>query len=761
MVDNSIATIQPGSHPASNEATIGRDSALALFLVALCFRMIYIIQSADNPLFGVAVIDAQVYEGWAGRMGEGIWLRDTVGNYLPIYPAFLALQKALFGAGPLANKLVQSVMGSLAAVFMAQTAALAWNRRVGLLCGYLVAANWLLVVFEAEKYAESFSIFFLSLTFWLLLKPSNRFWTVTASGFTFALSAGARANLFLLLPFILWWLLRSSRSSYKSAILKATLFCLGTIVIIGPIVHRNYQVSGVPMLRAQATWSLYSGLAPEFKGLHPPVGILFDKYMHLPLQEGLRTEKDIERFWGQKVLEIIREDPAGVIYNLLRRVTIFFNGREWSQEFDVYAYRAYSTFLSLPWVGFCLIGPLGCLGLLLLRRPSNEQWLIAGGAILSFLSIIFFKASDRYRMPTAVLLSAFAAAAVWQVWQQWQCGNRRFVVRAWMLFIGLGLIFWPDWPGLEKRQTARHDFHVGVHSVSVARLDDALKHFKASMDAFPWDPDSPYHIGRILIHRGQRESGLEYIHEALRREPHFPKAINEIALHHLSQDDLYAAEDKALESLRLNPTEKNTLLLLAELYRRQGRRVKERAFLDRAVVESNDSTVYAYVADRLVDLGEHRQAVRIYDRVVSDRGADPHLRVKAALAAGITAVRFFDDKKVGQKFFSIIVKDFKEFSFFSIQAEFLQGVISAAELKIKMARGAEWQAAAAYVAGLSCELRGDLEKATAAYRECLDTIKTEKSVRPNGLPYKWAWDDLRRIQGQRHPAAEEDISKRQ
>ena len=167
------------NHPAnsntSERSSIGRDSATVLFLVALCFRLIYIIQSVDNPLFGVPVIDAKVYDEWAGRMADGVWLWDYVGNYLPIYPGFLALQKIFFGAGPLVNKLVQSMMGSLSAVLLAQSAALAWNRRVGLIAGYLIAANWMLVVFDAEKFAESFSIFFLCLTIWLLIPWTLRF----------------------------------------------------------------------------------------------------------------------------------------------------------------------------------------------------------------------------------------------------------------------------------------------------------------------------------------------------------------------------------------------------------------------------------------------------------------------------------------------------------------------------------------------------------------------------------------------------------
>lgn len=155
-------------------------------------------------------------------------------------------------------------MGAFTAVLMAQVADRAWNRQVGLITGYLLATYWMLVVFGAEKYAETFSIFFQSLTLWLLVRCSQRFWAIFAAGITFGLSAGVRANLFLVLPVVIVWLVWRNWNHRMIAFKTAVLFSLGTVLIIGPIVVRNYQISGSPMLRAQANWSLYSGLSPEF-----------------------------------------------------------------------------------------------------------------------------------------------------------------------------------------------------------------------------------------------------------------------------------------------------------------------------------------------------------------------------------------------------------------------------------------------------------------------------------------------------------------
>jgi tetratricopeptide (TPR) repeat protein len=522
----------------------------------------------DNPFFGVPVVDARSYDQWAKEMVEGTWLWQYVNNYLPIYPAFLAVQQIIFGTHPLVNKILQSLMGSLSALLLAQVAARAWNRQIGLIAGYLLATHWMLVIFESEKFAEPFSIFCFGLTLYLVTRFSARVGAISAAGFTFALSAGVRANLFLLFPFIIGWLLWYHRHVKKMAVKSALLFSLGTVVIIGPIVFRNYQITGIPMLRAQAGWSLYSGLAPEFKGLHPPDGILFQKYMHMPDQAGLRSPSEIEHFWFQRLREVMRRDPFGVGLNFIRRVLIFLNAREWSQEIDVYTYRSYARLLALPWTGFWLIGPFGILGFFLCRRINMNRGLLIGSALLSIISIIPFKASDRYRLPASALLAVFAALALWQLYRWIRTNDKRALAAAIPVLLVLGFVCWPDWPNLNDRKIARFHFELGLHYEMERRYELALRAYELSMQEFAWDPDSPHRIGAILVRLGQFERAEFFLQEALRREPLFPGALNQMARIRVAQGQLQAAEKYLADSLKLAPSKEETLLLMADLQQR-------------------------------------------------------------------------------------------------------------------------------------------------------------------------------------------------
>jgi tetratricopeptide (TPR) repeat protein len=729
--------------------SIEKGSILFLFLFALIFRMIYVVQSTDNPLFGVPLVDAYSYVQWAEKMVDGIWLWDHVGNYLPIYPAFLAVQKIIFGSDPFVNKILQSVMGALSAVLMAQAAARTWGRQVGIITGYLIATNWMLVIFGTEAFAETFSIFFLSMTLWLLIMYPSRVWAILAAGFTCAISAGVRANLFLVLPCILGWLIWKNWIERTIAFKAAIFFSCGTVLIIGPIVIRNFQLTGVPMLRAQATWSLYSGLAPEFEGLHPPAGILFRKYMNLPAQNGAFSEIEVERFWAQKLKDVIRDNPSAVGFNFLRRLVIFFNAREWSQEFDVYAYRNYSRFLSLPWTGFWLIGPLGFIGLFLNRRITQNQALLIIVTIAVIVSIIPFKVSDRYRLPAAFLLTMFAALALRYFYLWIKSGNKRALYMGLPVCAVLCLICWPDWQNLAGRKTARHYFFVGKHYEESGRLDDAIHAYLNSMTEFPWDPDSPYRIGRILARQGQHELALKYFKEALQQEPQFPGVLNEIARYHLGNGDLETAEQQLVASLRLAPAKVDTLMLMADLQRRRGDTRGEFTHLKNAVMKTGNHRPAMLLAARLNELGNHEDAIGLYTFVMRSRQVDKLVRVTSALLAGLLTARFLDGAADTETYWDYIVDEFDDFRFFSLQAKFLKGSLSEETFREQMGPSLDWMVAAEYVIGLNHWLNGDVSSAIQAFENCLNLDNGKPSRNPY-LPQTWAREDLKRVRNTRN-----------
>jgi len=193
-----------------------------------------------------------------------------------------------------------------------------------------------------------------------------------------------------------------------------------------------------------------------------------------------------------------------------------------------------------------------------------------------------------------------------------------------------------------------------------------------------------------------------------------------------------------------NPTEKDALLLLADIRRRQGNQAEEIFLLKQAVLETKHAPTAMLVADRLVDVGQHGNAVYLYRLVSASSDTARYLRVQAAMKVGFTAARFMLDDVDVREHWNSVARDYGDFTFFSLQARFLSGAIDGESFERQMNRNAEWEAAGAYAIGLNHWLNGDTTAARVSFERCLG-LGAEKTARPEGIPQEWAWEDLNRL----------------
>jgi len=290
-----------------------------------------------------------------------------------------------------------------------------------------------------------------------------------------------------------------------------------------------------------------------------------------------------------------------------------------------------------------LVGPLGFLGLLMCRKPTRDQTLMIMVTFAVVVSIIPFKASDRYRLPSAVLLTMFAAVALGYFYTFFKTREKRVPYTCLAGLAVLGLICWPDWQDLAARKSARHYFFVGKQYEDTGQLHQAMGAYEKSMEQYSWDADSPYRLGLILARQGQNQRAVEYLKEALQREPDFPEVFNELARHHIRDGDLIAAEKQLTASLNLAPAKVDSLILMAQLQRRAGATRREIAYLKDAVNKTGRHRPAMLLADRFVELGNYADAIGLYDLVMGSRQVDKFVRVTAGMLAGITTARYFSD----------------------------------------------------------------------------------------------------------------------
>ncbi len=716
-----------------------------LFLFAFFFRLIYIAESASNPLFGVPVVDASAYHEWAMRIARGEWLWTTLSNYTPVYPYFLGIQKFLFGPSDIFNRWIQCAMGALSAVLLARVGERIWNRQAGMATGLILATYWLLVVYECEEYAESFSIFFQSVALFCLICRSESRISALFAGIAFALSGAARPNILLLFPFIAAWIIWKHWGSLARSLQRSALFILGAAFVLCPILARNYQLVGYWTLRTQGNWSFYSGIDPKFEGLPIPPGFVYDSHMREPLLAGAKTSADVELYWNNRALTILRDQPFEVLKVVARRGLMLFSRIEFSKEFDVYAYRNYSRLLSLPWPGFWLVGPLGFLGILLVWRWSRDSFLILLYLAVGTLSVVPFKFADRYRLPIAPLLAVFAGFAIWRLASWIRQKRTTPLAIAVTILAGLCALSWPDWLGLNSRRIARHDFFVGEHYAQIGKDDEAIEAFKRSMADYSWDADSPYHAARIHWVHSRFDEAESLLKEALKREPSYPEALNLMGGIALERGDVKGSEQWTSRSLELYPTYEAALLQRAKISRRRGDVEREIADYRAALENGRNPTLAMEFALRLDSMGRAQEALDVAEPVVADAGADRFLRARAFMFSADVWVRRLDNVSRATEIWKTVVREFGDVPFMQFQAQYLTEQMDQPSFIVAMRKldSPVAEKFSKYTLALALWISGKRDDARREFTACLDH-PFNPAVRPATLPEAWAWDFLQK-----------------
>lgn len=729
-----------------------------LFALALGLRLLYLVeQSRANPLFDHPVVDAAVYTTWANEIVNGQWWWPDLRNYLPTYPWFLALCTwFLYGSNPWSVKLVQSLLAAGAAVMLASAARRAFGARAGIAAGLLFAVNWLFVVYDAERYAESLCLSALAAWIFLSLCARPGWGRTLLGGLACALACSFRPNLLPLLLAGAVWIGLTERKR----LLHSAAFLAVAVALFAPILYHNHQLTGRWMLRAQQQWNLYAALDPEIGGLHPASGVPFEKYMKQPIVAAHYRHEDQDRYWGRQSVRLLKEQPGKVLQNYLgRRGLIFLDAVEWSQEFDAYAFRACSAVLRLPWPGFGWVFPLAGVGLLFLaRRREGEgdedvssrraaRFLLTCLAIAAACTFAL-KAAGRYRLPVTFFLIPFAGAGVDRLlgagrgrWATW--------LEAVAVFLAFGLLSWPDWAGLRYRQTALHDFYIAEKYQKAGRPAEAEAAYRLAMREQPWDANAPCELAKLLQEQKRMPEAMEAVATALRIEPEFWRAWSVKASIELDQGENEAALEDLDQSLKIMPVQPGPWMLKTRAYAATGRWEEEKAAYEQAILLGAGAAFALGYGLRLEDRGFFQEALRQYADVAQDPDAGRFDRARARVLAGyVHALRLRQPDRAKEQW-DRAVAEFPDISFYADQAQFLNGRISEEEYRARAE--AVGRATAVeffdFNRGVRAFMSGDSRSASAAFRECLARAQVSPSATaaPDVLPQKWAYNLLKTI----------------
>ncbi|MFP6643368.1 MAG: tetratricopeptide repeat protein [Candidatus Latescibacterota bacterium] len=516
-----------------------RLTGVAIFGLALAFRLVHLLDIYSLPHFSVLVLDAQEYDAMASRLLGGDWLLDLEQGYVHgiLFPILLAALKWL-GFGPVGTRVVQALMGALCCWLIHRITRRCATPEAAMIAGVLAAAYWPFIVFGGELLATTLVLLLqLALADLLLAVPrapgvSPR--QAVLAGVLLGLLIMTRANAALLLPLVVWWVWRSRGGRRWRPCIELVVAML---MILSPYLVRNQILQGSPM-PFQGGWSFYQGANPDADGTpYVRLGAEWQRLESLAIRAGATEPAARGAYYLERSLQFIGDSPEKWAALSYRKLRLFWHEHEVPVSADLRTYEARSR---LWWVlpsGLGLVLPLALAGFLLgggLKQPDRR--LLAGFVLVWLVSGLLFTVSARYRLPAAPFLIMFAGLGVAALARV----IRRREVKG--CLVGTGAVV----AGLLVAYT-------GVDT-------EAVDHLR-----------SEWLLAHMQIRQGDYRAAEESLHAALARDPGSANVHNSLGVVSEYLGRPQEAERAYREALKLEPGYARGWLNLGKLLLRGGR----------------------------------------------------------------------------------------------------------------------------------------------------------------------------------------------
>lgn len=488
-------------------------------------------------------------------------------------------------------------------------AARPWFSRAAAGAAGVIAAIYLPSIYYGGLILKTWmTVFLVTLLLWLISRAllrgvAARDWFL--AGIVLGLACLTRGNLILLLPVLALWVFIESPPGQgrRAGAVAAAWLAAGTLLAIAPATLHNRVAGGEWILAtANAGQNLFIGNNPLNRtGEYTALPFVDPNPKHeerdFAAEARRRSGKEltasaVSRYWFDRALEWIGDDPAGWVSLLGRKLHAYWAAYEIPDNLDYYLYRESAPVLRLPIPGFGLVAPLGLLGAVLVwRRPGWPRMLLLLVVAYSASVVLFFVFS-RFRMAMMPALFVLAGHAVVELARRAReavrDGGYRPLLRAAVLLLLLAAaVNVPlrcregSWTcrlagaaGLPARveSSATGHFNLGVaYAASPSTLGLAETHLREAVRQDPRFAEVHVELGKVLARQGRNREAIAVYLDAERAEPENYLVQHALGLLYRRVGDLAEAERRFRRALGAAPNHAASATRLGEVLLESGR----------------------------------------------------------------------------------------------------------------------------------------------------------------------------------------------
>jgi tetratricopeptide (TPR) repeat protein len=543
--------------------------ALLIFSLALAARLVHLAQLHGTPFFSVLIGAARGYDEWARRLAGGDWIGTEVFYQAPLYPYVMGVVYALRGPDAFAVRVIQAVLGSLAAVALACAGWRLFSRRIGVMSGVILALYPAAIFFDGLIQKSSLDLFFtcavLGLVAAIVSGTPRPGVTWCLLGSTVAALSLTRENALLLAALLIAW--AASRRSLPSV----ALLIAGLALVFLPVVARHAAVGrGFYLTTSQFGSNFFIGNNPGADGTYMALRAgrgspEFERQDASELAQEATgrtlTPGEVSDYWLDRSLGYIRDQPAAWVTLMMRKAALLINTSEMLDTEGQESHSEYSTVLALtsPVGRFGVLVPLALFGMFAVWPRRRELWILYAMLATYAVSVVVFFVMARYRHPLLPFLILFAPAGASEARRFLRTAPRARLVSAVVIALLAAVV--------SNRRMLSDDLMraISEHNLAAAlqesgRIDDAIAHYNRALTIQPDYAPAFNNLGTALMSKGDIPAAVAAFRESFRLQPRSTQARELLAEAHydfgtalLERGALPKAEASLLEAVRLNP----------------------------------------------------------------------------------------------------------------------------------------------------------------------------------------------------------------
>jgi tetratricopeptide (TPR) repeat protein len=639
---------------------------LALAAATLATRAVYLATVAHDPFFTYLrhIPDAFLFNNWAQEIASGDWLGGSTVFFIgPLYPYFLAIVYRLIGPHLVVVRYIHIALEIGSTLFIYGFARRAFGERPGRVAGVIWALYLPAIFFSSFVLPVSLDIFLITGSFYLVARGvEGRWWNFAGAGALLGLAALDRTNLLVFgaaaVPVFIIYARRLGGKRFVA-------YFAAPAVIIFAVTLRNGLVGGdFVVVSSQGGLNFYLGNASRATGVYWNLGEIYQgrpaelnrDLATLVAEENEGREmkpSEVQRWWLQKGLSWLREDPRAAARLYWHKVRFLTNDYEVSLNVDFYFMKFISPFhrFQMPWFGF--VFPFGVMGLAFgWRRSPFARTLAAVFVVAYALSVLMFFISARYRLPMVPILTAFAAAALvrwYDLWRAWRWRRAAAFTAA-----AMALGWFAVWPVPEAArdgafgqsyyrygkfyfdegdyEKAISYFHrsttmtpemyqgflmLGIAYEKMGQADTALETFWRGTLAAPQSPQMHYNFGVALGRAGRFREAVTPLARAVQLDPGYVDAWAQLGEAYVRMGDYVRAEMAYRRVVELVPDNAEALRRAAELSLKIGNAAEALARATRAMeADPNLPGPGAVIGRVYFESGDYATALTYFEREV-------------------------------------------------------------------------------------------------------------------------------------------------